>query len=98
MFEDTLHLKLLGPEKREDQVSHDKKRHDYSDNILYCHGPSLKTIAATDIQACDYEKTHRDDNKYKVSHESLLKLTNLPSPIASAMPRLTPQSEGSSNT
>ena len=30
--------------------------------------PSSETIAATDIQACDYKKNHRDENKYNVSH------------------------------
>jgi hypothetical protein len=48
---------------------------------------SLQTIAATDIQACDYKKNHRDDNKYNVSHaiapENKLLRQDL---IASAMP------------
>jgi hypothetical protein len=30
--------------------------------------PSLQTIAATDIQACDHKKNHRHDDKYNVSH------------------------------
>jgi hypothetical protein len=30
--------------------------------------PPLQTIAATDIQACDYKKNHCDDNKDNVSH------------------------------
>jgi hypothetical protein len=53
--------------------------------------PSLKTIAATDIQACDYKKTHRDDNKYNVSHliapENRLVCQNS---VASAMPAFKP--------
>ena len=30
--------------------------------------PSLQTIASFDVQPRDYEKEHRDDDKYKVSH------------------------------
>ena len=30
--------------------------------------PPLQTIAAADIQACDYKKHHSDDDKYNVSH------------------------------
>jgi hypothetical protein len=30
--------------------------------------PSLQTITTLDIEACDYKKHHRDDNKYNVSH------------------------------
>ena len=31
-------------------------------------GPPLQTVAAADIQACDYKKHHRNENKYNVSH------------------------------
>jgi hypothetical protein len=54
-------------------------------------GPPLQAIAATDIQACDYKKNHRDDDKYNVSHtiapENRLVCQNS---IASAMPAFKP--------
>jgi O-glycosyl hydrolase len=68
-FSETLAiLKLLRPEERINQIAHDKERHDQSNKIFQSHDAPLKTIAATDIQACDYKKTQRDDNKYNVSH------------------------------
>jgi hypothetical protein len=69
-FSETLAiLKLLRPEERINQIAHDKERHDQSNKIFQSHDASpLKTIAATDIQACDYKKNHRDDDKYNVSH------------------------------
>jgi hypothetical protein len=30
--------------------------------------PSSETIAATDVQACDYKKHHCDENEYNVQH------------------------------
>jgi hypothetical protein len=61
-------LKLLRPEERINQIAHNKERHDQSNKIFQSHDASLKTIAATDIQAGDYKKNHRDDDKYNVSH------------------------------
>ena len=70
-------LEFLRPEKRVNQITHDKKRHDYSDQIFQSHMALLQTIATEHVQPRDHEEENRNDDKYDVSHVIAPKLVYL---------------------
>jgi hypothetical protein len=56
-------LKLLGIEKRVEQVCHDKKSGDQTDKIFQFHIPLLKTITPDDIPPRDCKEGYCDHDE-----------------------------------
>lgn len=70
-------LEFLRPEQRVNQIAHDDKRHDQSDQIFKSHINPLQMVATPHIQPRDHEEKNRNDDEYKVSHMNAPKTVDL---------------------
>jgi hypothetical protein len=63
-------LELFRPEERVNQVTHNDERHDQSNYVFQRHNvsPPLYFVAPDHVEPRDYEKHHRNSDKYNVSH------------------------------
>ena len=79
-------LKFLGPKQRIEQIAHDEKGHDQSDDKFQYHINPLQTVAGADIEPGEAEKADRDRDKNQVRHLTLLETYELPIAQAQCQP------------
>jgi hypothetical protein len=56
-------LKLLGVQKRVDQVGHGEKRDDQAEKVFQFHMPPLKTIAPDNVAPRDCKEDYGDHDE-----------------------------------